>query len=138
MPDNRFLDAVFACRLLLLEDAANTKSQSSELYFDRGAMEWVITPWRTTQPCEKPRFPAFENFFAMMLFPIIAFVVFLVAGRILEELTWGDIGFLLVAAVVVFLSCIILDLHPMFFSVALSLADIGLLLWIFNGDLTIR
>lgn len=73
----------------------------------------------------------------MFIVPI-AFVILLVLGVSLDELTWLGAGLCLFVAVATLVVFAVFQWPVMIYFVGLTFADIVLILVIFKGDITIR
>jgi len=69
------------------------------------------------------------------MFALIALVVLLVIGRVMGELEWSGIGFVLLMVVVAAVIMNATGLHPALMTAVYALIDVGLILKIFKGDL---
>ncbi len=70
-----------------------------------------------------------------IMFALVALVVLLVIGRVMEELEWSGIGIIFLIVVVVAVIVSATGLHPALMTAVYALIDVGLILKIFKGDL---
>ena len=69
---------------------------------------------------------------------LVLFICLLIAGRILDELSWFGIVNSVVLVVVYLVAADLMKWPPGFLTVVLGVMDVGLFLMIFKGDITIR
>ena len=69
---------------------------------------------------------------------LVLFICLLIAGRILDELSWFGIVNSVVLVVVYLVAADLMKWPPGFLTVVLGVMDVGLILMIFKGDITIR
>jgi len=72
-----------------------------------------------------------------MLFALIAFIVLLIVGFAMDELTWSNIGLCVLIAVTMFIVFGIFQWPFLIYTVVLAVLDIVLVLVIFKGDISI-
>lgn len=73
-----------------------------------------------------------------MLLALIAFVVLLVMGVSLEEITWGQAGMCILLAVAALVAFAALHWPLIAYFSGLAIADVILILVVFKGDIVIR
>ena len=73
-----------------------------------------------------------------MLFPLIAFVVILIAGRVMGKFLWSHVGISLMCGASAFALFVALQWQLVVLAVMFALVDIALILIIFRGDIQIR
>ena len=73
---------------------------------------------------------------AGMIVPFLMFWVLLFVGR--QELQIKGIAICIAIWAALLTGCILIGLSPLWFLAAMSFLDIGLILYIFGGDISIR
>ncbi len=73
-----------------------------------------------------------------MILALIIFITLLVAGFIMQELSWGQIGLFLSVATALLLVFYVCLIPLVAYTAVLGVMDAILVLMIFNGDIAIR
>ena len=73
-----------------------------------------------------------------MLTLIVVFAALLVAGRVMDEVSWRGVGICLLLAAGALAACAVFRWNIAIFMTVLGLIDVFLVLAIFKGDVRIR
>ena len=73
-----------------------------------------------------------------MLFPLVALIVLLIVGLVMDELRWSHVGLCLLFVVGALMVFAAFHWQPIIFTVVLAVMDIVLILVIFKGNIQIR
>ena len=73
-----------------------------------------------------------------MITLLVVFIALLVAGRVMDELSWRGIGTCLLLAAGVFIACAVFQWNIAIFMICLGLLDVFLVIAIFKGDVRLR
>lgn len=73
-----------------------------------------------------------------MITLLVVFAAFLVAGRVMDEVSWRGVGVCLLLAAGAFVACAVFRWNIAIFMTCLGLLDVFLVIAVFKGDVRIR